>query len=108
MRCEEEDCPAEATHSVTLNIPAAGVPIDCHQPMKMFIDVCLCHEHAKDYGKGFTWDENADLKDTITKFTREGNFGERDFEKTYHGVVGLNDRSYLNFQRQLMDDKKLA
>lgn len=108
MRCEEDGCAAEATHSVTLNIPAAGVPIDCHQPMKMFIDVKLCQCHAREYGKEFSWDENQELKETINDFTRAGHFGARDFSRTFHSVIRLTDQSYINFQRQMEHDKKLA
>jgi len=105
MQCEEEGCKEKATHSVTLNIPAAGVPIDCHQPMQLFIDVKLCRNHAVNFGKSFSWEDNEPLKESIENFIAESHFGARDFHKTFSSAISLENASYKEVQNYLNRDK---
>jgi hypothetical protein len=99
MRCEEDGCKECATHSVTLNVPAAGVPIDLHQPLRLYIDVKLCHEHAKEFGRSFTWEENEELRDNIAAFVREAKFGARDFDRTFASSIRLEDPGFKEIQK---------
>jgi hypothetical protein len=105
MKCEEEGCKENATHSVTLNIPAAGVPIDCHQPLRLYIDVKLCRGHAVNFGNGFHWHDNEGLRESIENFISESHFGVRDFSKTFSSAIKLTDSSYVEVQKYLNREK---
>lgn len=105
MQCEEEGCKEKATHSVTLNIPAAGVPIDCHQPMQLYIDIKLCRDHATNFGKSFSWEDNEPLKEGIIEFVSESNFGVRDFNKTFTSAIPMNNSRYREVQSFLKREK---
>lgn len=101
LKCEEEGCKEPATHSVTLNIPAVGVPIDCHQPLRLYVDVKLCKTHASNFGQFFSWDENEELHDKIVDFVYENKFGERDFRRTFSSAISLSDNNYREIQNYL-------
>jgi len=98
MRCEEDGCKENATHSVTINIPAVGVPIDLHQPLKLYVDVKFCHSHAKEFGKYFSWKENEELKENIMGFVRDAKFGERDFNRTFASTIQITDNYFKEVQ----------
>ncbi len=95
--CEHEGCTHKATHSVTLNIPAKGVPIDLHRPIKMYIGVELCKDHAKAFGDGFKWDDNAPLKNAIESTLRATGRSDADFDRAFHSTVRLDDPGYIQF-----------
>jgi hypothetical protein len=96
-KCENEGCDKEATHSVTLNIPAAGVPIDLHTPIKMYIGVELCREHADSFGEKFTWEENDSLRDAIEASVAALGGSPADFDRSFHAVCSLDSQGYQQF-----------
>lgn len=96
-KCENENCTHEATHSVTLNIPAKDVAIDLHNPIKMYIGVELCKDHAKSFGEGFDWDENKELREAIEATVATIGGGAADFDRTFHSAISINDHGYLQF-----------
>ncbi len=105
-KCEHEGCTYNATHSVTLNVPAIGVPIDLHSPIKMYIGVELCRDHAKEFGKGFEWSENEGLREAIMATLEASGRSDADFDRTFHSVVKLDDAGYLQFKRLQEDRRK--
>lgn len=96
-KCERDDCEHAATHSVTLNVPAMGVPIDIHQPIKMYIGIELCRDHAKAFGVDFKWRENEPLKDAIATTLSATGRSEADFDRAFHSVIRLDDDGYQQF-----------
>jgi hypothetical protein len=96
-KCENENCDKEATHSVTLNIPAIGVPIDLHSPIKMYIGVELCLEHANSFGEKFSWEENEPLRDAIEASVRALGGSPADFDRSFHAVCTLDSQGYQQF-----------
>lgn len=102
-KCEKESCTYEATHSVTLNIPAKDVPIDLHHPIKMYIGVELCKEHAKSFGEGFDWDENKELREAIEATLAATGRSTADFDRTFHSAISINDQGYLQFLKVKRD-----
>lgn len=96
-KCENENCEKEATHSITLNVPAKGIAIDLHTPIKMYVGVQLCHEHAKEFGSDFTWDDNYELREAIEATIAAAGLSEPDFNKTFHSVVSMNHDGYQQF-----------
>ncbi len=95
--CEHDGCEHQATHSVTLNVPAKGVPIDLHSPIKMYIGVELCLEHAKEFGKEFSWVDNEPLRNAIESTLRVTGRSDADFDRSFHSTVRLNDPGYIQF-----------
>lgn len=96
-KCEFDGCQHAATHSVTLNIPAKGVPIDLHAPIKMYVGVELCADHAKEFGKGFSWDDNEPLRSAIEATLRTTGRTDADFERSFHSTIRLSDPGYVQF-----------
>jgi hypothetical protein len=105
-KCERTDCEYNATHSVTLNVPAVGVPIDLHSPIKMYIGVELCRDHAKKFGDGFTWEDNEGLRDAIVATLAAAGRSDADFDRTFHSIVKLDDPGYRQFKQMQADRKK--
>ncbi len=97
IKCEHTGCEHEATHSVTLNIPAEGVPIDLHHPIKMYIGVKLCLEHAKVFGKDFDWEDNLSMQEAIDASLLATSATKADYDRTFHSIVKLTDPGYLQF-----------
>jgi len=97
MTCEFDGCKCEATHSVTLNIPAEGVPIDLHRPIKMYIGIKLCLDHAKTFGKDFEWEDNESMREAIDESLRKTSATKADYDRTFHSIVKLTDPGYLQF-----------
>lgn len=102
-KCENENCPNEATHSVTLNIPAKDVPIDLHHPIKMYIGVELCVEHAKSFGDGFDWAENRELQEAITSTLASTGHTDADFDRTFHSAIPITNSGYQQFMKVKRD-----
>lgn len=96
-KCEHENCTHEATHSVTLNIPTKGVQFELHPPIKMYIGVELCREHAKDFGAGFDWEDNLPLKQAMENTLAATGRIEVDFDRTFHAAVHIDDPGYQQF-----------
>lgn len=96
-KCEKETCAREATHSVTLNVPAKGVPIDLHAPIKMYIGVELCREHADDFGKDFDWDENESLREAVEASVTALGGSPADFDRSFHSTISINSDGYKQF-----------
>lgn len=82
---------------MTLNIPAKDQPIDLHRPIKMYIGVELCREHAKTFGEGFEWAENQSLRDAIESTLATTGGSPADFDRTFHSAIPLNDQGYIQF-----------
>lgn len=97
MKCEHSGCEAEGTHSITVNIPAEGVPIDLHRPIKMYMGVELCLDHAKMFSKEFNWGENPDLQNSINESLAATSATKADYERTFTCIVKLTDPGYLQF-----------
>ena len=95
--CEHETCTNEATHSVTLNVPAIGIPIDLHAPIKMYMDTVLCLEHAKAYGLNFTWDDNESLRDAIESTLEATGRSQADFNRTFFDTLSIKNEAYRQF-----------
>lgn len=104
-KCEFEGCEHTATHSVTLNIPAKGVPIDIHSPIKMYIGVELCKDHAKAFGEGFNWEDNLPLKEAILATLKTTGRSDADFDRSFHSAIKLTDPGYIQFL-QLSESRK--
>lgn len=96
-KCERDDCERQATHSVTLNVPAMDVPIDIHQPIKMYVGIELCRDHAKGFGEDFDWAGNEQLKDAIATTLSATGRSEADFDRAFHSVIRLDDNGYQQF-----------
>lgn len=98
-KCEVDGCEQVATHSVTLNIPAEGIAIDCHQPLKMYIGVERCLAHAKEFSKiSFDWDGNESLRDAIDdSLARYKTDTKADYDRSFHSVVSMTEPGYLQF-----------
>ena len=96
-KCDYKDCKCEATHSVTLNVPAEGVPIDLHRPLKMFLGIELCFQHATEFGKNFSWEENEHMKEAIDASLAVISSTKADYPRTFHSIIKLNDAGYLQF-----------
>jgi hypothetical protein len=98
-KCEVEGCDDQATHSITLNIPAEGVAIDLHQPIKMYIGVERCHNHAKEFSKlPFDWDSNGPLRDAIDdSLFRHKSDMKPDYHRSFHSVVKMTEPGYIQF-----------
>lgn len=96
-KCEKDNCEGEATHSVTLNIPATGVPIDLHTPIKMYIGVELCRKHADEFGKDFNWDENETLREAIEATVKGIGGSPADFERAFHSTIPITSNGYQQF-----------
>jgi hypothetical protein len=96
-KCENEKCDKEATHAVTLNVPAKDIPIDLHAPIKMYVGVELCLEHAKEFGADFSWSENQPLREAIEATLAATGRSEPDFERTFHSTVPINHHGYQQF-----------
>lgn len=96
-KCEHDDCPHEATHSVTLNIPAMGTPIDLHSPIKMYIGVELCREHADKFGDGFDWEENETLREAVESTVKAVGGSPADFDRSFHRSIPITNSGYQQF-----------
>lgn len=88
---------------MTLNIPAKDVPIDLHHPIKMYIGVELCREHAKAFGEGFDWDDNRELREAIEAAITATGGSDADFDRTFHSAISVNDHGYLQFLKVKRD-----
>lgn len=97
MKCGQPDCEAEGTHSITVNIPAEGVPIDLHRPIKMYMGIELCLDHAKMLSKEFDWEENHDLRNSIDEALVATSATKADYERTFTCIVKVTDPGYLQF-----------
>lgn len=95
--CEHEGCTKEATHSATLNVPAKGIPIDLHSPIKMYMGVVLCLEHAKAFGDDFTWEDNESLRDAIEATLEASGRSAPDFDRTFFDTVNIQSDGYRQF-----------
>ena len=96
-QCEKENCTNPATHSVTLNVPAKGVPLGLHSPIKMYIGVELCLEHANEFGNGFTWADNESLTEAIEATVTATGASPVDFDRAFHRVIPLTNPGYQQF-----------
>lgn len=98
-KCEVEGCGQDATHSITLNIPAEGIAIDLHRPLKMYIGVERCLDHAKEFSKvTFDWPSNAPLRDAILdSLLRHESDIKPDYERSFYSVVKMTEPGYLQF-----------
>lgn len=103
-KCERENCEHAATHSTTLNMPSIGVPIDLHSPLKMYVGIELCQDHAKELGKQFKWSENQSLKEAVVDLARSMRRADVDFDRTFHSVIKLTDPGYLQFLKTKKKD----
>ena len=105
--CEHAGCPNTATHSVTLNVPIDGVPINLHRPIKMYIGIIMCLEHARVFGKDFDWSDNEGLREAINESLTRTSASKADYDRTFHSVVKLTDPGYLQFI-ELLESRKTA
>lgn len=96
-KCQNENCNNEATHAMTLNVPAKDVPIDLHTPIKMYVGLELCLEHAKEFGKDFTWKDNRALQEAIEAALGASGRSEPDFDRTFHSAIPLHNDGYRQF-----------
>lgn len=98
-KCEVDGCDEVATHSVTLNIPAEGIAIDCHQPLKMYVGVRRCLAHAKEFSKvDFNWETNEPLRDAINdSLARYKTDTRADYSRSFQSVVSMTEPGYLQF-----------
>ena len=96
-KCENSDCTKEATHAVTLNIPAVGKPIETHQPIKMYVGVKLCLKCAREFGKDFTWENNEDLKESLNDTLKTACGSDLDFARSFHSPIAFTNPGYQQF-----------
>jgi hypothetical protein len=65
--------------------------------MAVIVSMELCRDHAVEFGKGFSWDQNPQLKKAAA-LAAQGR-AEPDFDRAFHDCVRLDGEAFAIFKR---------
>lgn len=88
------DCTAEATCALAVNVPAKGWPIDLHSPMRAVTGVVVCDQHFGDCEASDFLDLPTGGMRKLFEVLAEGK-QPPDFDRAYLSKIKLDDPVYL-------------
>lgn len=85
---------------MAINVPATGVPIDMHQPLKIIFGIELCARHYGEINiKDWLGDEKLRELFRIQARISAGNLAvPPDFDRAFISKVNLKDPAYLSMK----------
>jgi hypothetical protein len=101
-KCSEKNCKNQATVAPALFIPAMGVSIHQHTPIKMVMTVPFCNQHFKTMDiKNFMLPEG---KRRITEALRAIGRADPDFERAWLKPISIESDEYRELLKASTDD----
>lgn len=96
--CCHVDCQLEAKWAPKLCVPATGVPIDTHNPLKIIMSIPVCDDHIGEMRAPDFLSHDPRLKGIFEMMARGR--AAPDFERAFIQRVSLNSSEYKIFRKQ--------
>jgi hypothetical protein len=102
MKCMVQGCGMEADCAVGINVPAQGVAIDQHQPLRMVLGIALCFHHYDGLTvQEFVTDQLMEIFEVACQTSKRA---PPDFHRAYLSKVALDSPEFLSVSKMAEKD----
>ncbi len=106
INCQRDGCCKLADGVIAINVPATGIPIQEHDPLRVVFGLHLCDQHIQDEMKTGEAHLTPELRQIFEMQARWVNGRKPDFRRTFITKVEFTSQEYQVLTKNKKGDAK--